>query len=497
MTIIIETESGKIKGYSKDNLQIFKGIPYAEPPIGPLRFSPPVPREPWSDVLDATNFGPYTVQGFNPLEMVFGKLPIKQDEAECLSLNIWTPAIDGKRPVMVWIHGGGFLFGSGADPIYNGLKLASYGDVIVATLNYRLGAFGFLHIPGVTANVGLLDQIAALKWIKSNVESFGGDPNNITIFGESAGGMSVTTLLAMPAAEGLFQHAIAQSGSTLPYKTAIESSDKLMSKLGIEAGDIDALREVPVEKIIKVQNKMGSWTNLAKFLPFFPRIDGDTLPKHPLEMLRDGSAKNVDLMIGTNQEEWKLFSAMAPDMIKDDDKLYNMINAMMNFLGQDENMALDLVNIYKARKDLQSKPPSEVMDAIGTDFLFRIPATRVAEAHHTHQPNTYNYLFTWKSPLLNGRLGSCHAIELPFVFGTYDLPKIDMFVGKGTGVETLSQKMMDTWIAFARTGNPYHEGIPEWPPYDAEKRSTMLLGSECKVVTKFLEKERKAWDGII
>ncbi|NVM54570.1 MAG: carboxylesterase/lipase family protein [Candidatus Helarchaeota archaeon] len=494
--IIVETKSGKVQGYRSKGIQIFKGIPYAAPPIGALRFSPPAPREPWKDVLDATKFGPYAMQGFNALEILFGKLPIQESEADCLTLNVWTPETDdAKRPVMVWIHGGAFTTGSGAIPIYDGAPLALQGNIVVVTINYRLGALGFLYIPGVTANAGLLDQIAALDWIKNNIEVFGGDPNNVTIFGESAGGMSVTTLLAMPAAKGFFHHAISQSGATRPtLSTDKQSSETFMKKLRIEIDDIDALREVPTKKIVKIQNRITLKGGMTNILAFSPRVDGKTLPKHPLEAVRAGSASDVDLLIGTNLDEMKLFSALLPSMRKiDADGLYKLLQTVTGLMGIDESKVRQLIEIYQEARET----PREIIDAIGTDFIFRIPSIRIAEAHHIHQPNTYNYLFTWPSPLFKGRLGSCHAVEIPFVFSTYAIPRIDTFVGKGAAVKILSDKMMDTWIAFARTGNPNHDSIPEWPPYDVEKRTTMLIGSEFKVVEAFYEKERAAWDGII
>lgn len=493
--VIVETKSGKVQGYRSKNLEIFKGIPYAAPPIGALRFSPPASREPWKDVLDATKFGPYAMQGFNALEILFGKIPIQESEADCLTLNIWTPDTDdAKRPVMVWIHGGAFTMGSGADLIYDGSALAHRGNVVVVTINYRLGALGFLYIPGVTANAGLLDQIAALEWIKNNIEAFGGDPNNITIFGESAGGMSVTTLLAMPAAKGLFQHTISQSGAIRPTILAGKnSSETLMKKLRIEADDIDALREVPAKKIVKIQNRITLKGGAASLLAFSPKIDGNTLPKHPLEAVRAGSASEVDLLIGSNQDEMKLFSALDPSMRKiDTDGLYKLLKTMMGSVGLDEKKVRQLINTYQETRET----PRDVMDAIGTDFAFRVPAIRVAEAHHLHQPKTYNYLFTWSSPMFKGGLGACHAVEIAFVFGTYKIPRIDTFVGKGDAVKVLSEKVMDTWIAFARTGNPNHDGIPDWPPYDVEKRATMLIGSEFKVVEALYENERAVWDGI-
>ncbi len=499
MTPIVETKSGKIKGYTSDGLQIFKGIPYADPPIGALRFSPPIQREPWDGVRDAMEFGPYASQGYSVLQDLLGK-PKPQSEADCLTLNVWTPALDAKkRPVMVWIHGGAFITGGSAMPLYDGAALAKRGNVVVVTLNYRLGAFGFLYIPEKTANVGLFDQIAALKWVKNNIEAFGGDPNNVTVFGESAGGMSIICLLAMPAAKGLFNHVIVQSGPiSFDSRPGKKYTDRLMADLGIKTGDIDALREVPVRKILKIQTKLTNSIKLTEFLQFSPRLDGNTLP-NPLKAIRAGSASEIDVIIGTNQDEIKLYSIIDPEASKfKGEDLHETASKIMKFFGYDEARTKQLIHAYEeAREGRYSTAPYEIMYAMGTDLVFRVPATRLAEAQYMHQPNTYNYLFTWPSPAFKGRLGSCHAVEIAFVFSTLDTQFMDEMCGTGPEANDLSEKMMDTWISFARSGNPNHEGIPKWPPYDAENRATMLMGKEFKAVKGFLEKERKAWDGII
>ena len=299
-TNIIETKSGKLQGYKNNCIHIFKDIPYAASPVGQLRFSPPVQREPRSGILDAIKYGPHCYQGYTPLENMFGK-PEWESETDCLSLNIWTPSINnGNRPVMVWIHGGAFIVGGGANPMYDGSALALGGNVVIVTLNYRLGALGFLNTPGVTANIGMLDQIAALRWVRDNIEAFGGDPNNITIFGESAGGISVITLMAMPSAKGLFHKVIAQSAPVLDPKPAKISTKNLFRELGIKKGDIEALRQVPPEKIIDAQNKVLAKLEKegrSELMNFRPRIDGDTLPIHPLKALKQGAGKNVDLLI--------------------------------------------------------------------------------------------------------------------------------------------------------------------------------------------------------
>lgn len=496
-TVIIETKSGKIQGYKENGIEIFKGIPYAEPPIDDLRFSPPVAKKKWHGILVATEYGHCAYQGYTQLENFTGKL--QPENEDCLNLNIWTPSVNNKkRPVMFWIHGGGFIFGGGIDPMYDGSALAWRGDVVVVTINYRLGALGYLYIPGVTANVGLTDQILALKWVHDNIELFGGDPNNVTIFGESAGGYSVVALAAMPAAKGLFHRIIAQSAPVIDPKITKKPTKKLMRMLGVEKGDLNALRMISPEKIIDAQNKLIA-EDPTNLLAFRPLIEGETLPIHPLKAFQDGDCKDIEFMIGTNLEEAKLFTALDPEISKmnkaDGEKL------LIGYLGRsgiDITKSKAMIDTYKhAREGKFSIESKEIINALITDYIFRISTMRLLEAQSKHQSNTYNYLFTWPSPAFNGDLGACHALELPFVFNTLNDPAFKVFVGKSPDLNAISHKVMDAWIAFARTGNPNCDSIPEWPSYDIEKRSTMLIDREFKVVEKFLDKERAAWDDII
>ena len=495
--VIIETKSGKIQGYKEDVLEIFKGIPYAEPPIGDLRFCPPVLKKSWDGVLDAMEYGPCAFQGYTPLEEYIGK--IGPESEDCLTLNIWTPAIDnGKRPVMFWIHGGSFLTGGSMSPIFDGSALTRRGDIVVVTINYRLGALGYLYIPDVTANVGQLDQILALEWVHENIELFGGDPANITIFGESAGGLAVVTLPAMPAAKGLFHRIITQSAPVIVPKVIKNPTRDLMRMLGIQRGDLDALREIPPEKIIDAQNKLFAQdsTNLTAFRPL---IDGESLPLHPLKVFQNGDCKNLELMIGTNLDEAKLFTAFNPKLSKisdiDGEKL---LIGYFSIRGIDTNKVKEIIDVYrKAREGKSSIEPKEIMNALITDYLFSLPTKRLLEAQGKHQPNTYNYLFTWPSPALNGILGAFHGLELSFVFNSLDAFRMTGLVSKNPETEAISEKIMDAWIAFARTGNPNHDGIPKWPSYDIEKRSTMIIDKEFNVIEAFHDKELTAWDGII
>jgi para-nitrobenzyl esterase len=501
-TEIIETKSGKVQGYIKNGINIFKGIPYAASPVGSLRFNPPVQKEPWSHLLDATKYGPHIFQGYTALEAMFGK-PEWESEEDCLTLNIWTPETDNlKRPVMVWIHGGAFIMGGGANPIYDGSALAQRGNLVIITLNYRLGALGFLTTPSAPANVGMLDQIAALKWVQDNIESFGGDPENVTIFGESAGGISVITLMAMPVAKGLFHRVIAQSAPILNPKKPKMSTKNLFAELNIKEGDIQSLREISPEIIIKAQNKVlarAEKEGTSELMDFRPSIDGETLPKHPLEALRKGAGKDIDLLIGCNEHEFKLFTGFDPQFQKmKEDNIPGFISTLLGSMDIDKARSTQILSVYKdTMKGVSSTNPIEIIDAIGTDFIFRIPEIRFIEAHHNYASNIYNYLFTWPSPAFKGKLGCCHIMEIPFVFGTLDLPKADLFFGKGSDADTLSAKVMDSWIAFASNGNPNHEKIPKWATYDIQHRATMVLGKEIKAIEKYRDRERAAWDVLL
>jgi len=388
--------------------------------------------------------------------------------------------------------------GGGIDPMYDGSALARRGDVVVVTINYRLGALGYLYIPGVTSNVGHLDQILALNWVHDNIELFGGDPDNVTIFGESAGGYSVVALAAMPAAKGLFHRIIAQSAPAIDSKVTKKPSKKLLRRLGVEKGDFNALRSISPEKIIDAQNKLIA-EDPTNLLAFRPLIDGETFPIHPLEAFQNGDCKDIEFMIGTNLDEAKLFTVLNPEMSE-----LNNIDGEMLLIGYLGRLGIDItkskamIDTYKqAREGNFSVEAKEILNALLTDYIFRISTIRLLEVQSKHQSNTYNYMFTWSSPGFNGELGACHALEIPFVFNTLDNPTFKDFVGNSPALNAISYKVMDAWISFARTGNPNHDGLPKWPSYDIEKRSTMVIDHEFKVVEKFLDKERAAWDDII
>jgi para-nitrobenzyl esterase len=488
---ILELKDGKIEGYIEDNLYIFKGIPYAEPPIENLRFSPPLPKKPWNGVLDTTKFGPCPFQGYTALEEVTGKL--QPESEDCLTLNIWSPSLDNKkRPVMFWIHGGAFIMGGSRSPTYDGSTLAKRGDVVIVTINYRLGAFGYLYIQGVSPNVGQLDQILALKWVHENIAKFGGDPDNITIFGESAGAYAVITLAAMPDAKGLFRRIIAQSMPTIDPKVTKKPTKDLIRALGLKTDDIHGLRKVAPEEIIKAQNVITKGGGI----PFRPIIDEKTFPVHPLTLFKEGKCKNIDLMMGTNLHEAKLFTSLDPSTSKIDDEKAIML--YLGMMGINSEKARVIIDTYKkAREGILSNKPKELLDAIVTDLMFRVATLHILEAQSVYQPNTYNYLFTWETSVLNERLGACHALELPFVFDTLEEPGMKALVGDAPNTDTLCENMMDAWLSFAHSGNPNHNGIPNWPTYNKKDRATLIFGKEIKVAKALYDKERMAWDGIL
>ncbi|MHA2180142.1 MAG: carboxylesterase/lipase family protein [Promethearchaeota archaeon] len=499
-TNIIEISSGKIQGYINKSVEIYKGVPYAEPPIGDLRFNASEPKKSWNGVLEATKFSPVAPQ---PLSPFTPQPPPPQSEEDCLTLNIWTPATDDKkRPVMFWIHGGSYKTGSADN--YIGIPLVKRGDVVVVVINYRLGPLGFLYLPeasDVSANVGLLDQIEALKWVKKNIVNFGGDPENVTVFGESAGAGAICCLLGMPTAKGLFSRIIPQSGSTSPlgYQTgrAIATTQRLTSLLGIEKDDIDSLRKISAEEIIKAQTKMDQQVldgGTAFALGYSPLVDGKVLPKHPLKAVLDGETKNIEVLHGTNKDEMRLWELWYPSL-KDSEEIFNRLNLMMKPMEQTEDKVREIISIYSEGRENHS----EIYSAIVTDSFFRVPSIRLAEMQSKNQSDTYMYMFTYPSPIRNGSLGSVHAIEIPFVFGTLDMPRnvdFKLFPPSNEETEGLSAKMMDSWISFARNGNPNHEEIPEWAQYRND-RATMMFGKDIKALNDPYSKERSVWDDVI
>jgi len=499
--LTVATRGGMVAGVDEDGLAVFKGVPFARPPVGPLRFRPPQPAEPWSGVRPADAYGRWAPQRLAPEGSGIGGEELGQDE-DCLTLNVWTPAAGpGRRPVMVWVHGGAFLTGAGSGLLYRGQQLAARGDVVVVTVNYRLGALGFgahpaLRDPGTGAcgNWGLLDQLAALRWVSDNISGFGGDPANVTVFGESAGAVSVGVMLGMPAARGLFAKAIAQSGGpgAATLSAGADSMEMVAGELGLPEVARDALERVPVADLLEAQGRVASRRVMGGQLAFLPVVDGAVVPRPPLEAIADGNSAGVPLLAGTNGDEMRFFAiADRAAFVLDEATLAERVERLVG-----PGSAPPTIAAYAAARSARNQPttPSQLWFAIAGDHLFRVPAIRMAEAQAANGAPAYSYLFTWPSPVFDGVLGACHALELPFVFGKLSIPSLALFAGSGREAEQLSGRMQDAWLGFARTGDPSHPGIGPWPRYQPGRRATMVLDRTCEVVDAPLEAERAFWD---
>lgn len=496
-TRILNTKLGKIQGYLEDTIEIYKGIPYAKPPIGNLRFQEPQPKDRWDEIIDCTQFGPIAPQHQHDDP----KIELHEDE-DCLYLNIWTPASDNKkRPVMVWIHGGGFFIGAGSRPRSDGIKLASYGNVVVVSFNYRIGALGFLNLPGIPPNLGIQDQILALKWIKENIEAFGGNSDNITIFGESAGGQSVAILLTIPSSKGFFHRAIIQSGNANPknfeQKRSIEGAKEFIAKLDIDKENVDELRSVPLEKIIATQKKIVGGILNVKSSPFWPWMDGKIIPEQPIEIIRKGDNHQVPVMIGYNENELGFLSEILnnSNIVKKKVILKFVRSSIQKDIMSKEDLE-KLIVLY--REIFKKRYPDNSMlfwSEILSDSMFKIPIVRQLEAHAINQSNIYCYVFSYKSPKFGFAL---HTFEIPFVFNTID--KNDLADGAAEisdESKKLTKIMMDTWISFARKGNPNNEKIPKWPEYNLEKRIIMKLSVNPEIIETNEDPLLKIWNGIL
>ncbi len=481
------TRQGAIEGERRQGLQVFRGIPYARPARGSLRWQAPEPVEPWAGVWPANRFGPSAPQSPPVMRVIQGVIGGGSNQSQdCLYLNVWTPACDaGRRPVMVWIHGGAFLMGSGSTALYSGDRLARRGDAVVITINYRLGALGFLNArdvwPGSTANQGIRDQIAALEWVRDNVEAFGGDPENVTVFGESAGAMSVGTLLAVPSARGLFRRAILQSGAAhqvCPQEQATAVAHTFFEAFGSD--DRKKLEEASVSDILAAQRAATVRTGFALGgLPWQPSVDGDLIPRAPLAALAAGTARDVAVLIGTNRDEFRLF--MLGDRRGrrlDEEGLERRLARALP--GEDDEGRPHVERALEAYRAAGRLSPAQIYERFQSDRLFHYPAHRLAELQSAHAP-TYAYLFDWAPPALRGRVGACHGMEIPFVFGTLrSLPLAPMF-GLAPGALRLSDHMQRAWLAFARNGDPACDPLPAWPRYDADGRSTLVFATRCSV----------------
>jgi para-nitrobenzyl esterase len=501
----VETVHGRIRGIEDSGIRIFRGVRFASPPTGRRRFLPPATPEPWKRTRDAIQMAPAAPQFTLPWLSWLNAAGSQIDE-DCLFLNVWTPGLDNaKRPVMVWIHGGGFLIGSGSTAVYDGRNLARRGDLVVVTINYRLGALGYTDLSGLfgsgfeeSSNLGVRDQIAALEWVRDNIDRFGGDSENVTLFGQSAGAMSIAALLGSRRARRLFRRGICQSGAAshvLEPEEAREVARTFFEELGGRPASHHALGRMRLERILRAQRatakRLSSRQNLMAFLP---AVDGDLIPEQPLEAVRRGAAAGIPLLIGTTLDEWKLFRIIDQGLfpLREADLLALFEEVLPDEFVQspDPEIALrDFRAALASRGDRMSA--NDEWSAFQSARVFHFPASRLAEAQEEGGGKTYSYQFTWRPPALSRALGACHALDLPFVFGWTRHALARPLTGVTGAAVRLSRKMQHAWTQFARDGCPGHESLPAWECYEPRRRATMVLGRSCACADAPLEAERQ------
>ena len=483
---IVETAAGKVRGITQGKVNAFKGVPYGASTAGNMRFMPPVKPQRWTGVREAFDLGhrsPQNAAGLIPeVAAVDRGEPMGED---CLCLNVWTPSVGNghKRPVMVWLHGGGFSTGSGGFTIYDGGNLAAKHDVVTLTVNHRLNAFGYLHLADVggekyanSSNVGMLDIVLALEWVRDNISAFGGDPSNVTIFGQSGGGRKVSTLMAMPSAKGLFHRAIVESGASVrgvPRDAANKSTEAFMAKLGLKSEQIEQLQKLPMEQILAGMAGGGPAGNSGFRME--PVVDGHTLPAHPFDPAASEISENIPLLIGSTQTEAGFFPGTLLDPIDEP----TMQARVKQSLRSDDAGADQVIAAY--RKDQPNISNIDLALQVASDmFAWNSSLTEAERKAALGKAPAYMYYFTWKSPVRNGKLKAFHTLEIPFIFENVDVG--ESMTGTGQDRYALEEKMSSAWVAFARTGNPSHRGLPNWPAYNTNQRATMFFDNDCKVV---------------
>jgi para-nitrobenzyl esterase len=485
---VAQTLFGKVAGTTSGPVKIFKGIPYGAPTGGANRFMPPRPPESWTGLRDATMLGPRCPQpAVEPSPENVGVDPSPMSE-DCLHLNVWTAGLkDGrKRPVMVWFHGGGFAFGSGGEPEFDGTNLAARHGVVLVTVNHRLNVFGFLYlgaggeIYADSGNAGMLDCVAALKWVRDNIANFGGDPGNVTIFGQSGGAGKVTTLMAMPAAKGLFHRAIVQSGLDVKRSgldDAAKAATAILNQLGLQPGDADKLQEVPFEKLVAVSRALKA--------PVRPVVDHRTLSAAPFDGSAPGCSADVPLMIGSLLTETTYQAATPLDPI-DDATLRQKLKQATGFADTDLE---GLIAVY--RKNRPDADNTFLYQLISTDFSYTVSvAEKAALKAAQRKAPAFVYRFEKPTPVNGGKLRVPHTLDIPYAFDNIDIATA--MTGPARDCRALAAKVSGAWTAFARTGNPNAAGLPHWPAYAPDKRPVMILADSCRVADDPHSEERIA-----
>ena len=476
---IAKTTSGPVRGVVVDRVSAFYGIPYGAPTGGDARFMSPRRPQPWTTVRECVEYGPRSPQGPSGLISEVAAVDRREPASEdCLRLNVWTPSVgSGKRPVMVWLHGGGYSQASGSFIIYDGANLARHRDVVIVTLNHRLNLFGYLYLREIggekyadSGNAGMLDIVQALEWVRANISAFGGDPGNVTIFGQSGGGGKVCTLMGMPSARGLFHKAIAQSGSNVSGTTrqnATRTAETLLERLTLKPGQVDQLQRIPADQLL----------GALQGLNFAPVVDGRNLPAGPFDPVSSPLSADVPLLCGSAETEVAWTRGAIIDDI-DDAALRQQVK--QDVRGISDADADRLIAAYRNERPGISNV--DVHLVLASDNTVRSSILTVAERKaDAKQAPVYMYYFTWRSPVHDGKLKAYHTLDIPFVFENVDLATA-MTGGKQERY-ALQERMSAAWTSFARTGNPNVKGLlPEWSSFDTKTRATMVLDNECKVV---------------
>ncbi|MFE6836748.1 carboxylesterase/lipase family protein [Streptomyces sp. NPDC057705] len=485
----VRVTGGALRGAREDGVAVFRGIPFAEPPVGPLRFAAPRPVRGWDGVRPAVSYGPPPPQGGH-----FGMDALARDAAgdDWLTVNVWSPepGPGAGLPVMVWIQGGAYSIGMSGLPEYDGGRLARDGGVVVVTFNYRVGLEGFGHIEGAPANRGLLDQAAALEWVRDNIRAFGGDPGRVTVFGQSAGAGSVAALLAMPRAAGLFGRAVAQSvqGTFFSPELAADIASACAAELGLRPTRADLCGVDPARLSAAgdaVGAKMDRWADrwgpvAHRAIPFSPVVDGETLPVTPWQALADGAGRDIELIVGHTRDETRLLTAL--------DGLLGQVTpeqaqTALDVFGPGQDAA------HRYRGAFPAAGPDELYELVCSDWLFRMPSLHLAQAQSAAGGRAHVYELTWAAPGMGGALGACHGLDVPLVFGNLDRGQPAVLIGESPfpEAEELSARMRGAWTAFAAHGDP------GWPAYDTGQRLVQLFGPRSALAAYPEEASRLIW----
>ena len=501
---VAQTAAGLVRGSEEDGLWVFRGVPYAHAAPGRGRWRRPGAPVPWTGVRDALAWGPIAPQSPPIPGLSLAGDPVDADE-DCLNLNIWTPGLDdARRPVMVWHHGGGFTTGSGASALFDGRHLAAAG-VVVVTFNYRLGALGYLSHPDLagtqddaTGNWGLYDQLALLQWVQDHIGEFGGDPGNVTVFGESAGSMSIADVLCAPVAAGLFRRAVLQSGppatGTVPW--GARRAERLAGILGRSSTRRDALEAVAPGELVAATRQLAAEIpgDGGLPLPFLPVVDGTVLDRSPELSMADPAATRVPVLVGVTRDEAALYITPDPSSVDlEGEGVARRLGRLVSAAAAEA-----IVEAYADARSARHEPVAgrDLWTAVVSDYVFRLPSLHLAELYASHGAQAYSYLFTWESPFLGGAFGSCHGLDVPFVFGSLANPAVHPFTGGGEDAFALSMRMQQAWLAFARTGDPSCDAVGDWPAYDDAGRPTMVFGRDTGLEDDPRGPERAVWDAV-